>query len=188
MENREFRRQTIHLLLGLLAVAVLLLYGRGFLIAFTFFTVIIGLFLVNLSLRGKKISLVEWFIRNFERDEVLFPGWGSACYATGVLLIATFLSDVNAIAASLVIIGVGDSVSTLVGMRGRIRFPYNRKKTLEGSIAFFLSSLPAYLFVGAAIIPAALIAAFVESLDLGMDDNITVPVAAVLFFLIMGAG
>ena len=185
MEKTELERQLLHMILGLLALAILLVFGRGILTGMMFFIVIIGLLLVNLTYLGKKTGIVELFVRRFERTNVPFPGWGSACYATGVLLVASFLTDPNVIAASIIILAIGDGIATLAGKAGRIRLPYNRKKTLEGTVAFFIASLPGYFFVGDIIIPIALIAAVVESLDLPLDDNVTIPVAITAVFLVI---
>lgn len=185
MEEIEIKRQLFHIFLGITALLILIFIGRGTLMALSFFTLMIGLLLVNLTFLGKKIFLVEFFREHFERKNIPFPGWGSACYATGVLLITSFLTDQNAIAASIIMLGIGDGVSTLIGKNGRITLPYNRKKTFEGSVAFFLSSLLGYSFVGLLIIPAAFLAATVESLDLPIDDNLVVPIATTAFFMVV---
>jgi len=174
-----------HIIIGLVAIVVLTHYGKGILMGAVFFTIIIGLLMVNATFLGRKIRLVEWFKKRLERSNVPFPGWGSACYAAGVLLAASFLEDQNAIIATLIIMALGDGMSTLIGKTGQIKLPYNRKKTLEGSIAFFAFSLFGYFFVGPEIIPIALAAAFVESLDIPFDDNITVPVVTTFLFLVI---
>ena len=183
--ERELRRQLFHIVLGLATITFLLLFGRGMLMGATFFTIIIGLILINQAFLGKKIGLVEWFIRNFERKDVRFPGWGSACYATGVLLLCSFLSSIEAIAASILIIAIGDGLATIAGRTGKYEIPYNRKKKIEGSAALFFFSLVGYLFIGPLIIPASLIAVIVESLPIPVDDNITIPVALILFFMVV---
>jgi len=185
MNSLETRRQVIHMLLVLPALYVLFFLGRGYFIGAAFLVILLGLLIINLHCINKKIRIVEWLIRNFERSDIRFPGWGSACYATGVLLAATFLNDMNSIAATILILGIGDGFSTIVGSRGKVKLPYNKKKTLEGTIAFFVASLSGYVFVGSAIIPVALIAALVEGLDLPIDDNITVPIATIIAFMVI---
>ncbi|MBD3210483.1 hypothetical protein GF318_03830 [Candidatus Micrarchaeota archaeon] len=182
--DEELKRQVLHILVGIGAIACLLYFGRGFMIAAVFFTIIIGTVLINARLLGKKIGIVQWFERHFERPGVLFPGWGSACYAAGVLIPLAFLLDTSGIAAIVFILAVGDGVSTAVGRRGRITLPYNEKKTLEGSIAFLLASLPAYYFIGEAVFPLALIGALVEGIDFGIDDNLMIPIACTLVVIL----
>ena len=175
--GNEKNRQFFHIFVGLAALALLLIYGRGFLMAATFFILIFGLLFVNLAYLGKRNFLIDWFIRNFERKEVRFPGWGSACYATGVLLLTTFLTNPSLLAASLIVVALGDGASTLIGMKGKIPLPYNKKKTVEGTLAFFFFSLPSWFFIGPIAIAISAAAAFVESLPLPLDDNISVPLA-----------
>ncbi len=185
MKRLELERQLIHILLVFPAVAILFFYGREVFVAVTFLILLFGLSLVNITFLGKKVGPVQWLVQRFERSDTRFPGWGSACYATGVLLAATFLEDPNAIAASIIILGIGDGFSTLVGVMGKTRIPYNRKKTVEGSAAFFVASLAGYFFVGDAVFLPALFAALVESLDLPIDDNITIPVATTIVFMVI---
>jgi dolichol kinase len=183
--RRELARQVFHMLVGVGALAVLLLFGRGVAMAAVFFTLIIGTLLINARLLGMTLPLIRWFEERFERRDAPLPGWGSACYAAGALLALTFLNDTNQMAATILVLGVGDGLSTIVGLKGSMRLPYNRKKTLEGSAAMFISSLGAYYFVGPAAVPLAVIAAVAESLP-RIDDNLSIPIACVLFFVALG--
>jgi len=183
--NEEVKRQIVHITIGLGALAFLFLFGRGIFIGAVFFTILFGLILINRLYLGTKLPFIDWFIKNFERKDVQFPGWGSACYATGVLLVSCFVTNINFIAASLIIIALGDGIATIAGKAGRMSIPYNKKKKLEGSVAFFLSSLAGYLFIGPLIIPAAVVAMIVESLPIPMDDNLTLPIALIIFFMVV---
>lgn len=183
--KKEIRRQIIHFMVGVLALVILLYFGRFPTIAAMFMLLIVASIFVNMRLLKMKLHIVEWAEEQFERTGVLFPGWGAASYLTGMLIALTFLPDVNQIAASIFILAVGDSLSTIIGKRGKIRLPHNNNKTLEGSLAFFLSSLPAYYFVGVLIVPLALITAIVESMSFEIDDNLTVPVVCTVFFLVL---
>ncbi len=182
--DKETARQLFHIGIGICAIALLLLWDRGALIAGVFLTILIGLWLMNIRLLGGRVPLVAWFEERFEREDAPLPGWGSACYAAGVLLTATFLHDPMRIAAVLVCLAIGDGVSTLVGLRGRIRIPYNKRKTLEGSLALFIASLPAYAFIGPLAIPLALVAAVAESVPV-IDDNISIPVLCTALLLVL---
>ncbi|MFH1222422.1 MAG: hypothetical protein V1492_05045 [Candidatus Micrarchaeota archaeon] len=185
-DGREIKRQLFHIIIGICALAVLLIWGRGILMGVTFFILIIGLLLINQAYLGRRIGPVDWFIKNFEREDVRFPGWGSACYATGVLLFSAFLNNQAEIAAAIIIIGIGDGLSTLIGRKfGKIKLPYNSNKTVEGSLALFAVSLLGWFFIGPEIIPAAIIAAIIEGLPIPIDDNLSIPVALVLFFMVL---
>jgi dolichol kinase len=185
----ELGRQVFHILLGFVVIAMLLVLGREITLAAVFFTLIIGTALINVRLLDVKIPAITqvlvWFEERFERSDAPLNGWGSACYATGVLLAITFLPEINEIAATILILGLGDGISTIVGLNGKAKLPYNKRKTLEGTIAFLVSSLTAYYFVGILAVPIALIAALVESLPY-VDDNLTVPIVCTAFFLVFG--
>jgi len=94
---------------------------------------------------------------------------------------------------ALVLLCVGDGVADLVGRPlGSIRWPYNRSKSLEGSLAFIIAGMTASMGMMAIMqtfglfkqiawssftwqLPLlSVFAAFVESLPLGPYDNIGV--------------
>jgi len=181
----ETRRQIFHILIGLTTIAFLFLFGRTITIVSIFITILLGLLVINQLYLGRKIHLIQWFISNFERKNVDFPGWGSACYATGVLLLCCFLADINEIAASILIIALGDGLATIIGKMGKISILYNKNKKIEGSAAFFIGSLTGYLFIGPLIIPAAAISMIVESMPINIDDNISLPITLIIFFLVI---
>lgn len=181
--NKETKRQLFHIAVGLSALLVLLHFGRGFAIAAAFFTIITGTLLINLRLRGNRIPIVQWFEKEFEREDAPLPGWGSACYATGVLMLLATLSDTNEMAASIFILAVGDGVSTILGKMGKLKIPYNEEKTVEGAAAFFVSSLPAVGFAGPIALPAIAVATIAETLPV-LEDNLIIPAACLAFFLV----
>lgn len=82
--------------------------------------------------------------------------------------------------AAIIMLLIGDSVSTLVGKRfGNHKLPYNKLKSFEGTIAFFIVSFvcsliilpPAPAFVG------SLAGALTEAYS-PIDDNIPIPIIA----------
>lgn len=184
--KREIDRQLLHIAVGLVSIILLLFIGRTKVIAVFFTTLLIGTYLVHLRMRRKRIGLVDWFEKKFERKDVRFPGYGSVWYTVGVLFAATFLHPPLYIAATIFILSIGDGCSTIIGQYGRIALPYNKKKTLEGSLAFLIFSLMSYFMIGWMAIPLAVVATIVESLSLKLDDNITIPVTCVAFFLLVG--
>ncbi|MFN7991906.1 MAG: hypothetical protein U0R44_07165 [Candidatus Micrarchaeia archaeon] len=184
MDN-ETGRQLFHMAVGFIAIALLYLFGRWFMIAAVFFIMMIGMALINQRKLGKEIPVIRWFEDRFEREDAPLPGWGSACYAAGVLIALTFLSSPGEIMAVIFILAVGDGVSTLAGRRiGRHGMPYNRNKTVEGTAAFFASSLLSYIFIGPAALPLALAGAIAESVPM-VDDNILVPIACTAVLMIL---
>jgi dolichol kinase len=134
--------------------------------------------------KGWKIPVADWLERKFERKNVRFPGYGAFWYVVGALLVAILLSNAHEIDAAIVALAAGDSAATIFGILGTHPLPYNRRKTMEGSLAFFIFSLTAFLFVGWMGIALAAITAIVESLATPVDDNLLIPVAAILFFIL----
>jgi dolichol kinase len=182
--SREKARQYFHIVLGLLLLILLLLGGRFVFLFSLFLILIIGSFVVNLYSLGM-MKEIDLFKERFEREGVKVMGLGSALYILGMLGTAAVLQDQNEIAATILLLAMGDGAATLFGLNGKYALPWNRKKTLEGSVAFFFFGLSSCLFVGARAIPLALLAALVESLPLAVDDNILIPLIVSVFFLVI---
>lgn len=179
---KEESRKLIHMMIGIAFLLMLHFFGRRALEITLFGGILAGLFAMHLVLRSVRLPFISWFIDNFEREGVRVPGFGSAWYAFGILMAAVAISGIAPLSAAISILAFGDSLSSVIGKKGRFSLPYNRSKTLEGSIAFFAGSLSACFFIGPAAIPLALVCAIAESLPLSLDDNITIPAAAILFF------
>jgi len=183
--NFELRRKLFHFFFGIFLIFILIFFGRIDLIIFLSFFLTLGGIVIVLMRQGRKIPIAGWFEETFERENVKFPGYGAFWYVVGALLLALLLSSTEEIAAAIVALAAGDSAATIFGIRGRHPLPYNRIKTVEGSFAFFVFSLPACLFVGWMGVALAAIAAIVEGLDTPVDDNLLIPVTAILFFIII---
>lgn len=186
--NVELKRQMVHGS-GILLILVLQIFGSFwsaiiFASGLAFF--IIWSFMRKSNIRIKAFSGIEDFIigelKTYERQGEYFRG--VVMYITGILL-ATLLFPVWIASACIAVLAGGDSFSTLVGkLYGRHPLPINRKKTWEGSIAFFLVSLLIlWFFDPSKAIYIALIATFVEMLP-RLDDNLTIPlIVGILFSL-----
>ena len=183
----EIRRRVVHISFGLLLIAVLSTWGsssyeviEGLLLA----TFLVGVWIVDMKLKKRKLPVVDYLLETFERPHAL-PAYGAFWYGLGVLLLMSFTNNVGYLCASIAILAVGDGASTLVGRNGTTRIFYNRKKTVEGSIAFFVtSSFAAYLFIGAPGILLSFLCTIAESVDWGVDDNFVIPVVCLLFYFI----
>jgi dolichol kinase len=181
----ELRRKLFHFFFGLFLIFILIYSGRRNLIIFLSFFLFIGCIMIFMMHQGRKIPIADWFEEKFERENVRFPGYGAFWYVVGTLLLALSLSSANEIAAAIVTLAAGDSAATIFGIRGRHPLPYNRIKTVEGSFAFFIFSLPACLFVGWIGVALAALAAAAESLSTPVDDNLLIPITTILFFIII---
>jgi len=182
---KEEKRQLVHILVSIVLILILYFLGRTDSIAALFLILIVGAILINLRMRDKVIPILDSIEKHLERKNVRFPGYGSAWYMVGALLATTFLQDISQIAAIIWILGTGDGFSTLVGKLGTHKLIYNPKKTVEGSIAFVIASLPAYFFIGLYIVPLSITCAIVESLPIDVEDNITIPIVAIVLLGIL---
>ena len=140
-------------------------------------TIMILLFVVVLFQLDKKfyVPLFSYIFRRCKRQE---DERGFIYFFVGIILtLIIFQFNMPVANAAILILLFGDSASTLIGRRwGKNKLPYNPKKTLEGSMAFFvvglvvaLSQLP--------LIPA-LIGVFFATLTEAyspVDDNIPIP-------------
>ena len=182
IEKLELRRQLFHLFLGL--ILVFLIYFD--IIGKVTLTVILILgFIISLVCRRVEVPGVEWFLRKFERREVIsrFPGRGSIFFIMGSLLVLA-LFEKNIALAGIMILTLGDSLSHIFGKAIGKYFLYNLK-AIEGiAIGICVSFFGALLFVkplGAFL--GSLVAMIVEGYQLkigeyGFDDNLIVPLIA----------
>jgi uncharacterized protein (TIGR00297 family) len=113
-----------------------------------------------------------------------------------LLLLLAFPHRLDIVAAAWGILAIGDGIATLAGRAiGGPRWPWNREKTLSGSAAFAIFGAAAGVFLAwwcrptvvpspslafsiAAPIVAAIAAAFVETIPVRLDDNLSVAAAA----------
>lgn len=125
------------------------------------------------------------------------------CYALGVLLLlVTFPTRPDLAGCAWGILAGGDGAATLVGRRwGRLRWPWNRHKSIAGSVTFVVcgsamgfllawllkpyaidggGGTPTVQFLLCATIVAAVASAAVETIPIRLDDNVSVSAAAAL--------
>ncbi len=184
MKQSEGVRQLIHIGAGIFFLLFFLAFGRIPFIVLAFFLLVIGSLFIHFRMVGTYIPLIHDVGDSLERDGARFPGWGPALYLVGLLMIATVLQNADDVAAAILILGVSDGASTLVGLHGRHPLPYNRRKTVEGTLVFFFTSLFGYVFIGPAIVPLAFLAALAESSNVPIDDNLLVPLVSVIYLFI----
>jgi uncharacterized protein (TIGR00297 family) len=115
-----------------------------------------------------------------------------------LLLILLFWFRLEVAAASWGILAFGDGMASVAGMAlGRRKLPWNPRKSWIGTFAYVLFGTIAaaallqwtapghysWAFATAAAFGATLLAAALESLPQGLDDNIGVPLVSALFLL-----
>jgi len=179
----EVKRQSMHILLGI--VLVLLLSFDLINAVFLFILFIIGLIL-SLSSKKLNIPIIHQFLKTFDREKDIekFPGKGAVFYVLGAFLVVLIFPK-NVALASIMVLALGDSVSRLIGPYGYLKHPFHNEKFIEGAIAgtiagffgalLFVSWLPALL--------ASIAAMLLEGPELKIkgfkiDDNLTIPLVS----------
>jgi dolichol kinase len=183
----ETRRQLLHMSGFMVAIYVKWAgISYGFLTTFITLGVVLttGYVLASVYKRGVEIPIVSQLVDMMERPEVIreSPGKGALSFFLGAILtLVIFRYDINVVSASIAILALGDSISTLVGINyGGHKIWYNRKKSWEGTLSGALfASLGTSLLIRPEI---AVVGAFggmiIETLPLKVDDNIAVPLGA----------
>lgn len=93
-----------------------------------------------------------------------------------------------AIVAAVLSLTVGDTLAAAVGTHGKIALRMNRKKTLEGSAAMFLSNFAVTYALSLSPIKSVAVAAvttLLEASSFPPDDNLVIPVAAAIVYVMI---
>ena len=192
-------RKLIHIFTGPLFVLCWLLYdsspGARYLAAVIPAIITLQFALIGLGIIKDEAS-VKAMSRSGERSELLK---GPVYYGIVFVVITTlYWMETPVGVVALMLMCGGDGIADIVGRRfGHNPIPWNRKKTLEGSLAVLLggwlmSIAVLAVMVAAGAFPApfsaylwpvfllAVAAALVESLPFSDIDNVTVPLATIL--------
>lgn len=144
-----------------------------------------GLITIQIKMCYKiKIPYIDFFLRMFERPRVA-PGLGSLWYCAGVFVTGLLFYSFNKFFAVVLMLAVGDGLATIFGIHGKHKLPWNKRKTFEGSFAFFAGSLTALIVYPFPItFFVIIVSTVIESIDFKLDDNALIPLAAgALYFL-----
>ena len=146
---------------------------------------VIGNWLLLHRLFGRGVARHE---RGFDAGIVLYP-------LAVLVLILVFRHRLQDAAIAWVMLAFGDGVATLAGRSVRIApLPWNRDKSVGGMLAFIVAASAGGIAVAEwldhrapfVILLTAVVAAIVESLPLGVDDNVTVPFASAVTLVVAG--
>jgi dolichol kinase len=168
----EAIRQLVHIGFGAFVLLFYTLFGRTatikglFVATFVCILFMVARFLPHLSSLSQRLG----------RRRSLFAR-GAFSYTVGCLFLFCFTPPDFA-CGILCILAFGDGVCTLVGRWARIKLPWNKEKSLEGLVTFFLFGLFSAFFLGKSAIFYSLCLAFIESQRIRIDDNILIPLSA----------
>ena len=176
--KKEVRRNIFTILGGFAVLGLLIFTG------FNEYLLMAFIFLAGITLLNNVIlhnaGFISKFLYGLERDNFRL-GHGALWLGIGACFALSYMSNTLAL-STIGIIFIADSVSPLIGMRyNKIKLPYNKKKTIPGTISYFIAALfLSYIFIGVYAFIVAFVSAIVESLPISLDDNIDVPVALFL--------
>jgi dolichol kinase len=183
----EIKRKVVHAL-GVFAILLIQIFGKTNAAVMILFVTIGGFLLAEYRKDRDKYKLirikpidefedrVEDEFKTMERKNTL-PFKGAIEFGLGCFIATILFSEIVAVAC-IAVLALADSVSTLVGYYfGKYKLPINKKKTWEGSSAFFtVSLLILYLFTAPwKAVVLALLATVAEMLP-GVDDNLSIPI------------
>ncbi len=190
LSQRELLRKLIHIAVGLGAFAVAFLGSAHTALLLT------ALLVFNTAIWPHFGGRTVWRRRDARQGVAL----GIVLYPLVLLvLVLVFWNQLEVVAAVWAILAFGDGMAAIAGRSiGRAKLPWNLKKSWAGSLAFWLFGTigaasaiwwtlkhlerelaPAFVLAAACL--TALIAAFIESQPLTLDDNLSVPFLSAAF-------
>ncbi len=177
--EREIRRDFIHMVSGILFVSIFLLAPTPYPYIVLIVFVLCGILFVSYANTHPKAHISR-SIYSLEREGTAI-GYGALWLAVGGLISVSFLSQILAV-VPLAAIFIGDPMATMAGLYFKgPKLPYNRKKSVYGTSAFFISTAAiSYPIIGFYSIPIAIVAALAESVPTSMDDNFYLPIIVII--------
>ncbi len=184
----ETPRKAMHVISNLSACVLIGFLGIQAMSFFVFIGTYVGILLMHLTTSKIELPGVDHWIKNVGREGEN-PGEGALYNALGILFaIGLLRNDAAAAIAVIIILALGDGLATFVGTKyGTHKLLWNRNKSLEGMIGFMAGAMCALLIMPVpATVIVVLIATFVESLPIKVNDNIALPViSSLLYYFIL---
>ena len=185
---REFSRQIVHLLLGLLLTAIVYFFGKYNGLLATSAILALGFFLSFAISRKAGTRHFGKFVKHVERrHERKLPGKAALVFVLAIaVIIALFYAfSLEITLGALLVLSVGDSFNAIFGKAvGKTRL-FGTQRTLEGTIAGIITSFLALLLLFAPLtaFAAALLGMLAEHLP--FDDNFAIPIVAGVVLIIL---
>ncbi len=187
--NSEYKRKIIHV--GSSLFALLLRWLSFWQAALCALAAFLFNWLVLPRIGGRNIYRKQDHERGYPIGILLYP-------LSVLILILLLPAHLYIVAAAWGIMAWGDGFASIVGRKyGTTKLPWNSNRSYAGTIAFMLigglaavfftywtwkqPTEPLLWYVIAIPLLATMLAAILETIPAGIDDNITVPIAAGLF-------
>ncbi|MGZ4916683.1 MAG: hypothetical protein ACXV45_08530 [Halobacteriota archaeon] len=172
----ELRRKLAHLILGTCFAYAVVSLPHTLVVAVNLL-LIAGLLVSAYLYQAHKVRFFVWLFERFDRPGK-FTARGAVTFFVGTL--ATVLLFPPFVAAvSILVLAVGDAAAAIAGYYAGTHKIF-RSKTLEGTLAFFVSTgiVLALLIAPSTAIVIALVTAFLELITPPyIDDNLVLPIA-----------
>lgn len=177
--KNELKRKAIHLGAAVIPLSYYFLFSKHTALCIYIPIALVSIFIDMIRLlKWPRLSrVIRWFLRPILRRHERFDFTGSSYILSAFVLSVVFFDKKIAVAVLCFAI-IGDVAAALVGrLFGSVQV--NGKKTLEGSLAFFLMCL--LIVIAIPSIPfwigvlGALVATLVEAVSFPLNDNLTVP-------------
>jgi dolichol kinase len=126
----------------------------------------------------RNVPIISAITRHAASQTELYDFAMAPLYFAIGILITLLLFPAPVSNAAIAIFALGDSTASLFGgLLSKKPLPFNKGKTLEGSIAgFFFAFLAGSLFISPAMaLIGAVVAMTIESLPLPVNDNVLIP-------------
>ncbi len=181
----ETRRKAVHGLLGIPVATFVFFAPRAFAVYFGASLIVIISVISAMIRSGIHVPLISEILTAFERKKDMreFPLKGTIFFLIGSF-ITMLLYEKTIASAAIIILALGDSLSTLIGKPfGITKHAHNAEKSVEGSVAGFFAAFIGALFLVSpkVALVGALSGMIVESVDLKLfgipiDDNFSIPI------------
>ncbi|MDE1825105.1 MAG: hypothetical protein KGH61_02850 [Candidatus Micrarchaeota archaeon] len=184
-KKTETSRDIVQIAFGILVIAMFHFLRPELSESVMITLILLGYLAVNYGIVRKETNLAKRLYA-LEREYTSL-GEGATWLALGSLAAIGFVFHVKYMMIIFSAIFIADALATIIGIRAKgMKLPYNKKKSAAGTIAYFaVVAIIPYLLYGVIALPVAIIAAFVESLPLKLDDNLSVPVVLVVLHFLL---
>ncbi len=185
----EISRDLVQIAVGALLIIILLSVKFEYAIAIILILVMTS-YSINGTLSTLKGSNMLRIFSKIEKPGVIY-GQGALFISMGLILFLGAFKSVNLSIFFIITLYFADAIATIVGLSIRWpRLPYNKKKSVAGTLGFFACASLGYFFIGPYAFAFAALLAVLESLPLGnrLDDNIILSIAFILLSYIFIAG
>lgn len=187
MKKKEINRDIVQIVLGIILVGITIIFPYIAAVSIIFGLMLLG-YTSNNLLANLRMGRFYTRAMDLERKGVTY-GEGATYLAASTALVMGFSHSTTFLLFGIVILFFADSMATIVGVSSRRAepLPYNRYKTIIGTLTFFaVAAIGGYFIIGLYGVLFALILAFIESLNLSIDDNIRSGIVLVILRALTG--